>query len=100
MFASLSVRSKIIGLVALLLGTVVLVGAFAIAEMRSINLATQDIHTIWLPGVQSLGETGKVPSEARRPRDHRAHAWVGRRVGDHVGRQQLLVDALHRRVVE
>ena len=43
---------------------------------------------------------GRSRPKRGRPCDHRAHARVGGRAGDHVGGEQLLVDALHRRVVE
>jgi methyl-accepting chemotaxis protein len=56
MFAKLSIRSKIIALVAFLLVAIAGMGLLAIQEMRAMNASTIDIATNWLPSVKVLGE--------------------------------------------
>jgi methyl-accepting chemotaxis protein len=56
MLSSLSIRTKLIALVSLLLVALTAIGSFAIWEMRAINAATQDIRTSWLPSIRLLGE--------------------------------------------
>jgi methyl-accepting chemotaxis protein len=56
MFAKLSIRSKVITVVAFLLVTLAGMGALAIFNMRSMNANTVDIATNWLPSVRVLGE--------------------------------------------
>jgi methyl-accepting chemotaxis protein len=56
MFASLSIRAKIITVVALLLLTLTGTGLLAVRNMRSMNANTVDVTTNWLPSVRLLGE--------------------------------------------
>ena len=56
MFAKLSIRSKIITLVAFLLVAIAGMGLVAVQEMRAMNANTVDIATNWMPSVKVLGE--------------------------------------------
>ncbi|MES2751081.1 MAG: methyl-accepting chemotaxis protein [Pseudomonadota bacterium] len=56
MLSRLSIRSKLIALVSLLLIALTAAGAFAIIEMRAINASAQDIRKSWLPSVRLVGE--------------------------------------------
>uniref|UniRef100_UPI0030DC5314 MCP four helix bundle domain-containing protein n=1 Tax=Pseudomonas sp. EL_65y_Pfl1_R83 TaxID=3088697 RepID=UPI0030DC5314 len=56
MLASLSIRAKIISVVAFLLVTMTGMGLLAIMKMRSMNANTTEITTNWLPSVRVLGE--------------------------------------------
>ncbi len=56
MLASLSIRAKIISVVAFLLVTMTGMGLLAIMKMRSMNANTTEITTNWLPSVRLLGE--------------------------------------------
>ena len=56
MFASLSIRAKIITVVAFLLIAMTGMGLLAVMNMRSINANTTDITTNWLPSVRVLGD--------------------------------------------
>jgi methyl-accepting chemotaxis protein len=56
MFAKLSIRSKVISVVAFLLVTLAGMGMLAVHYMRSMNANTVDITTNWLPSVRALGE--------------------------------------------
>ena len=56
MFASLSIRAKIISVVASLLVTMTGMGLLAITKMRAMNANTTDITTVWLPSVRVLGD--------------------------------------------
>src|SRR5580692_1351951 len=56
MFAKLSIRSKVISVVAFLLVTLSGMGLLAVYNLRSINANTVDIVTNWLPSVRALGE--------------------------------------------
>jgi methyl-accepting chemotaxis protein len=56
MFAKLSIRSKVISVVAFLLVTLAGMGLLAVHNMRSMNANTVDIATNWLPSVRVLGE--------------------------------------------
>ena len=56
MLSRLSIRTKLVALVALLLIALSAMGAFAVVEMRAINAAAQDIKTSWLPSVRLIGE--------------------------------------------
>src|ERR1700760_2269123 len=56
MFAKLSIRSKVIAVVAFLLVTLAGMGVLAIQNMRSMNANTVDIATNWLPSIRVLGE--------------------------------------------
>jgi methyl-accepting chemotaxis protein len=56
MLSRLSIRSKLVALVSLLLVALTAMGLFAIVEMRAINASAQDIKTSWLPSVRLVGE--------------------------------------------
>ena len=56
MFAAISIRAKIISVVAFLLVAMTGMGLLAIMKMRSMNANTTDITTVWLPSVRMLGE--------------------------------------------
>jgi methyl-accepting chemotaxis protein len=56
MLSRLSIRTKLIALVSLLLIALTAMGTFAIIEMRAINASAQDIKTSWLPSIRLVGE--------------------------------------------
>ncbi|RXT49850.1 methyl-accepting chemotaxis protein [Bradyrhizobium betae] len=56
MFATISIRAKIISVVAFLLVAMTGMGLLAVMKMRSMNANTTDITTSWLPSVRVLGE--------------------------------------------
>ncbi|MET3909565.1 methyl-accepting chemotaxis protein [Bradyrhizobium sp. S3.3.6] len=56
MFASLSIRAKIISVVAFLLVAMTGMGLLAVMKMRSINANTVDITTNWMPSVRVIGD--------------------------------------------
>jgi methyl-accepting chemotaxis protein len=56
MFANMSIRAKVITVVAFLLIAVTGMGLLAVKNMRSMNANTVDITTNWLPSVRELGE--------------------------------------------
>ena len=56
MLSKLSIRAKIILVVAFLLLTMAGMGLLAVRNMRAINANTVDITTNWLPSVRVLGE--------------------------------------------
>jgi len=56
MFAKLSIRSKVITVVAFLLVALAGMGLLAVHNMRSMNANTVDIATNWLPSIRVLGE--------------------------------------------
>ncbi len=56
MLSRLSIRTKLVALVSILLVALTAMGLFAIVEMRAINASAQDIKTSWLPSVRLLGE--------------------------------------------
>jgi methyl-accepting chemotaxis protein len=56
MFSKLSIRSKIIAVVSLLLVALAGMGLLAASELRTINANTVEISTNWLPSVRVLGE--------------------------------------------
>jgi methyl-accepting chemotaxis protein len=56
MFANMSIRAKIIMVVACLLVVMTGMGLLAVRNMRSMNANTEEITTNWLPGVRLLGE--------------------------------------------
>jgi methyl-accepting chemotaxis protein len=56
MLAKLSIRAKLIAVVALLLVSLAAMGAFAVMQLRSQNAYLVEIQSNWLPGVQTLGE--------------------------------------------
>ncbi|MGJ4995544.1 methyl-accepting chemotaxis protein [Bradyrhizobium sp. HKCCYLS3077] len=52
----MSIRSKIISVIAFMLVTMGGLGALAVVSMQSINANTVDIATNWLPSVRAIGE--------------------------------------------
>ncbi|WGR69100.1 MULTISPECIES: methyl-accepting chemotaxis protein [unclassified Bradyrhizobium] len=56
MFAKISIRAKIISVVALLLVAMTGMGLLAVMKMRSMNANTADITTSWMPSVRFLGD--------------------------------------------
>jgi methyl-accepting chemotaxis protein len=56
MLSRLSIRTKLIALVSILLVALTAMGLFAIMEMRAINASAQDIKNSWLPSVRLVGE--------------------------------------------
>ncbi|MBB4372140.1 methyl-accepting chemotaxis protein [Bradyrhizobium sp. cir1] len=56
MFATISIRAKIISVVAFLLVAMAGMGLLAVMKMRSMNANTVDITTSWMPSVRVLGE--------------------------------------------
>ena len=56
MLSLLSIRTKLIALVSILLVALTAMGLFAIVEMRSINASAQVIKNSWLPSVRLVGE--------------------------------------------
>ncbi|MGV7219095.1 methyl-accepting chemotaxis protein [Bradyrhizobium sp. UFLA05-112] len=56
MLAKISIRAKIISVVAFLLAAMTGMGLLAVTKMQSINANTADITRNWLPSVRVLGE--------------------------------------------
>src|SRR6478735_3535804 len=56
MLAKVSIRAKIIGVVAFLLVAMTGMGLLAVMKMRTINANTVDITTNWMPSVRVIGE--------------------------------------------
>ncbi len=56
MLSRLSIRTKLIALVSILLVALTAMGVFAIVEMRAINASAQVIKNSWLPSVRLVGE--------------------------------------------
>jgi methyl-accepting chemotaxis protein len=56
MLANISIRAKIIAVVAFLLVAITGMGLLAVTNMRSLNASTVDIATNWMPSVRVLGE--------------------------------------------
>ncbi|MGY8661816.1 methyl-accepting chemotaxis protein [Bradyrhizobium sp. UFLA05-109] len=56
MLAKISIRAKIISVVAFLLAAMAGMGVLAVIKMRAINANTVDIATSWMPSVRVLGE--------------------------------------------
>jgi methyl-accepting chemotaxis protein len=52
----LSISAKLFTIVAFLFLAIAVIGGFAFLQMRSINIAAQDIQTQWLPKVRWIGE--------------------------------------------
>jgi methyl-accepting chemotaxis protein len=69
--ARLSISAKLFTIVSFLFLAIAVIGGFAFLEMRSINIAAQDIQTQWLPKVRWIGEM-RVQSARYRAvlRDH------------------------------
>jgi methyl-accepting chemotaxis protein len=65
MLSRLSIRSKIIAVVAFMTIAMTALGVFAVFQMRSINAAAHDIQASWLPSIRWLGE---MRSQAARHR--------------------------------
>jgi methyl-accepting chemotaxis protein len=56
MFSNLSIRTKIISVVSLLLLALAGMGLLSAKSMRSLNANTKDIASNWLPSIKALGE--------------------------------------------
>jgi methyl-accepting chemotaxis protein len=56
MFAKISIRAKIISVVAFLLVAMTGMGLLAVMKMRAINANTVDITTNWMPSVHVIGD--------------------------------------------
>ena len=56
MFSKLSIRTKIISVVSLLLVALAGMGALSATGMRSLNANTNEIASNWLPSIKALGE--------------------------------------------
>src|SRR3954465_8464718 len=56
MLATISIRAKIISVVAFLLVAMAGMGLLAVMKMRSMNANTTDITTNWMPSVRVLGD--------------------------------------------
>ncbi|MGL3110965.1 methyl-accepting chemotaxis protein [Bradyrhizobium sp. BR 1432] len=56
MLATISIRAKIISVVAFLLVAMTGMGLLAVTKMRSVNASTVDIATSWMPSVRVLGD--------------------------------------------
>ncbi|PDT90277.1 methyl-accepting chemotaxis protein, partial [Bradyrhizobium sp. Y36] len=56
MFATISIRAKIISVVAFLLIAMTGMGLLAVMKMRTINANTIDITTNWMPSVRAIGD--------------------------------------------
>ncbi|MDA9548671.1 chemotaxis protein [Bradyrhizobium sp. CCBAU 45321] len=56
MFAKLSIRAKIISVVAFLLVAMTGMGLLAVMKMRTMNANTVDITTNWMPSVRVIGD--------------------------------------------
>jgi methyl-accepting chemotaxis protein len=56
MLSRLSIQTKLVALVSILLVALTAMGVFAIVEMRAINASAQDIKTSWLPSIRLVGE--------------------------------------------
>jgi methyl-accepting chemotaxis protein len=56
MLLKLSIRLKLIVVIAFLLAALVAIGGFSFVQMRTINAAAHDIQSSWLPSVRWLGE--------------------------------------------
>ncbi|MFT4116292.1 methyl-accepting chemotaxis protein [Bradyrhizobium sp.] len=56
MFATISIRAKIISVVAFLLVAMTGLGLLAVMKMRTINANTVDITTNWMPSVRVIGD--------------------------------------------
>ncbi len=65
MLTRLSIRTKLIALVTLLLVALGAMGAFSISEMRAINKSAQDIQANWLPSIRLIGELRTQSSRYR-----------------------------------
>ena len=56
MLATISIRTKIISVVAFLLVAMTGMGLLAVMKMRTINASTVDISTNWMPSVRTIGD--------------------------------------------
>src|SRR6186713_2955855 len=56
MLAAISIRAKIISVVAFLLVAMTGMGLLAVMKMRTINANTVDITTNWMPSVRTIGD--------------------------------------------
>jgi methyl-accepting chemotaxis protein len=56
MLTRLSISTKLFAIVSFLFLVIAIIGGFAFLQMRSINIAAQDIQAQWLPKVRWIGE--------------------------------------------
>ena len=56
MLSRLSISAKLFTIVSFLFLAIAIIGGFAFLQMRSINIAAQDIQAQWLPEVRWIGE--------------------------------------------
>ena len=56
MFANISIRAKIISVVAFLLVAMTGMGLLAVMKMRTMNANTVDIATNWMPSIKAIGD--------------------------------------------
>ena len=56
MLTRLSISAKLFAIVSFLFMVIAIIGGFAFLQMRSINMAAQDIQAQWLPSVRWIGE--------------------------------------------
>ena len=56
MLSRMSIRTKITSVIAFMLVTIAMLGAFSIRQMQALNANTVDLQTNWLPSVQALGD--------------------------------------------
>ena len=56
MFSRISIRNKIVAVIAFLFSAMTFMGLFSFVEMRAINQSTHEIQATWLPGVRWLAE--------------------------------------------
>ena len=54
--ARFSISAKLFAIVSFLFLVIAIIGGFAFFQMRSINMAAQDIQAQWLPSVRWIGE--------------------------------------------
>ena len=56
MLTRISISAKLFAIVSFLFLVIAIIGGFAFLQMRSINMAAQDIQAQWLPSVRWIGE--------------------------------------------
>jgi methyl-accepting chemotaxis protein len=60
-----TIRTKIIGAFGLLLTVMVVLGAFAIAELRAVNQTSTDMAENWMPSIDALGRLNTAAGDFR-----------------------------------
>ena len=71
MLSKFSIRSKIIAVVGFMTVAMLLLGTFAVFQMRAINAAAHEIQTSWLPSIRWVGEMRTQAARHRSNlRDH------------------------------